>query len=64
MFAEKDKTSENGSNFGLSREQNIFISGEGFDKCENFSWHIDVLNTALQFSAPPLKLSNNQSGRY
>ena len=37
MFAEKDKNSKNGSNFGTSREQNIFISGERFDKCEKLS---------------------------
>ena len=37
MFAEKDKNSENGSNFGVAREQNLLISGEVFVKCEIFS---------------------------
>ena len=64
MFAEKDKNSENGSNFGVAREQNLLISGEVFVKCEIFSWHIHALNTALQFSAPLLNLYNDHSGRY
>ena len=64
MLVEKDENCENGCNFGVSREQNIFISGEEFDQCEIFSRHTDVFNSALQSSAPSLKLFNDHSGRY
>ena len=58
MFAEKDKNCENGSNFGVSREQNIFISGEGFEKCEIFldiSMHLTLLyNSVLHVLTSPM----------
>ena len=64
MLVEKDKNCEKGFNFGVSREEKIFISCEEFDQCEIFSWHTDVFNPALQLSAPRLKLSNDHSGKY